>query len=48
MTFKIVFTIIAFFRLDIDQINNKTAFLYEFINYFVYIKILKSTKTEVN
>lgn len=32
MTFKVFFTIIAFFDLDIDQMDLKTAFLYRFID----------------
>lgn len=48
ITFRILFTIITFFDLDINQINIKTIFFYGFINQFIYIKILKGTKLEKN
>lgn len=48
MVFCIFFAIVAFYDLDIKQINIKTAFFYSFINQLVYIKILKETKTDTN
>ena len=48
MVFRVLFTIAAFYDLDINQINIKTAFLYDLINQLVYIKISKGTETNAN
>lgn len=48
MTFRVFFAIIAFFNLDIDQINIKTAFLYNLIDQLIYVEMSKSIETEVN
>lgn len=48
MAFRIFFTIVAFYNLDIDQIDVKTAFLYGLINQFVYIEISKKTEIKNN
>lgn len=42
-----LFIVIAFFDLDISQIDMKTAFFYNLINWLIYIKMQKKTETEV-
>lgn len=41
MVFRVFFAIAAFYDLDIDQIDVKTAFLYGDINQLLYIELLK-------
>lgn len=48
MAFCVFFALVAFYDLDIDQINVKTAFLYGFINQLIYIEIPKDTETDAN
>lgn len=48
MAFWVLFAITAFFDLDIDQINIKTAFLYGLIDQLVYVDIPNGFKTEAN
>lgn len=48
MTFQVLFAIIAFFDLDIKQMDDKIAFLYSFIDQLVYINILKKLEIETN
>ena len=48
MAFRILFAIAAFFDLDIEQINIKTAFLYGLINQLVYMEIPKGIESEDN
>lgn len=48
MAFRVFFAIATFFDLDIDQIDVKTAFLYNLINQLVYIEMSKGTKTKTN
>lgn len=48
MTFRVLFTIAAFFDLDINQMDVKTAFLYGLINQLVYIDISKVSKLKTN
>lgn len=48
MAYKVFFAIAAFFYLDIDQMNVKTAFLYRLINQLVYVDIPKGTKSASN
>lgn len=48
IAFGVFFAIVAFFDLNIDQIDVKTVFLYGFINQLIYIEILKSIKTKAN
>ena len=48
MAFRVFFAITAFFDLDIDQIDVKTAFLYGLIDQLVYVEIPKGTETEAN
>ena len=43
-----MFAVAAFFDLDIDQIDVKTAFLYGLIDLLVYVDIPKGSETEVN
>lgn len=46
MAFCVFFAIAAYFDLDINQIDVKTAFLYGFINQLIYVEIPKETKTK--
>lgn len=48
MIFQVLFAIVAFFNLDIDQMDIKTAFLYGLINQLVYINISKASEIEAN
>lgn len=48
IAFKVLFLITVYYNLDIDLINIKTAFFYDFINQLIYIKLLKNMETEVN
>lgn len=48
MAFRILFAIAAFFDLDINQMDVKTAFLYGSIDQLVDVHILKASKTEAN
>ena len=48
MAFRVFFVIAAFFNLDIDQIDVKTAFLYGLIDQLVYVGIPKGTETKAN
>lgn len=41
MTFRALFAIAAYYDLDINQIDEKTAFLYKLIDQLVYIQISK-------
>lgn len=47
MAFRILFTIVAFYNLDINQMDVKTPFLYNLIDQLIYVKMLKGTKTKV-
>ena len=46
MAFKTLFALAAFFDLDIDQMDVKTAFLYGLIDQLIYMEIPKGTETE--
>lgn len=46
--FQVLFVIATYFDLNIDQIDVKTAFLYEFINQLIFVEILKKTKIDAN
>lgn len=46
--FRVFFAIAAFFELDIDQMDVKTAFLYGLIDQLVYVEIPKGTESEAN
>lgn len=48
MAFQVLFAITAYYNLDIDQMDVKTAFLYGFIDQFIYVKIPKGSETKVN
>ena len=48
MAFRILFAIAAFYDLDIDQMDVKTAFLYGLIDQLVYVEIPKGTETDAN
>lgn len=48
MAFRVLFAIAAYFDLDIDQMDVKTAFLYGLIDQLIYIDIPKGTETETN
>lgn len=46
MAFRVFFAIAAYFDLDIDQMDVKTAFLYSFIDQLIYIKQPKGTESD--
>lgn len=48
MAFRILFAIIAYYNLDIDQIDIKIAFLYGIINQLVYVQIPKGSENSTN
>ena len=48
MAFRVLFAIPAFFDLDIDQIDVKTAFLYGLIDQLIYVEMPKKTETKAN
>ena len=48
IAFRIFFAVVAFYNLDIDQINVKIALLYSFIDQLVYVEILKRIETDAN
>ena len=48
MAFRVPFAIAAFYDLNIDQIDNETAFLYGLIDQLVYVEILNATESESN
>lgn len=48
MAFRVLFAIAAFFDLDIDQMDVKTAFLYGLIDQLVYVEIPKGTESATN
>lgn len=48
MAFRVLFAIAAFYDLDIDQMDVKTAFLYGLIDQLVYVEIPKGTESESN
>ena len=41
MVFRAFFAIAAFYDLDIEQMDIKTAFLYGIINQLLYVEVLK-------
>lgn len=45
---QILFAIVAFFDLDIKQIDIKIAFLYSLIDQLIYVDIPKRFETESN
>ncbi len=48
MAFRVLFAIAAYYDLDIDQIDIKTAFLYGLIDQLIYIEMPKRTETDTN
>ena len=48
MEFRVFFAIAAYYDLDIDQMDVKTAFLYGLIDQLIYVEIPKGTETEAN
>lgn len=46
MAFKVLFTVVAYYDLDIDQIDVKTAFLYGLTDQLVYIQVPKGSETQ--
>ncbi len=48
MAFRVLFAIAAYYDLDIDQIDVKTASLYGTIDPLVYVQILKASETTAN
>lgn len=48
MVFRVLFAIAAYYDLDIDQMDVKTAFLYRIINQLVYVQIPKGLKNSTN
>ena len=48
MTFRVLFAIAAYYNLNIDQMDVKTAFLYGLIDQLIYVEIPKETEIEAN
>lgn len=48
MAFSVLFVIEAYYNLDINEMDIKTAFLYRMINQLVYIQISKGLKSSAN
>lgn len=48
MAFRVLFAIVAYYDLDIDQLDMKMAFFYRLINSLVYVQIPKDSETTVN
>lgn len=48
MAFRVLFFIIAYYNLDIDQKDINMAFFYDLIDQLVYIQILKSSEDSTN
>lgn len=46
IAFKILFAFATFFKLNINHIDVKIAFLYGFIDQLIYMEIPKSIETE--
>lgn len=46
IAFQVLFAIAAYFDLNINQIDVKTAFFYELINQLIYINLPKDIKTK--
>ena len=45
MAFRVLFAIAAYYDLDIDQMDVKTAFLYGLIDQLIYVEMPKGTET---
>lgn len=48
MAFRVLFAIAAYYDLDIDQMDVKTAFLYGLIDQLVYVQIPKGSESSAN
>ncbi len=48
IAFKVLFPIAAYYDLDINQMDVKTAFLYRIINQLVYLQIRKGSEDATN
>ncbi len=48
MAFRALFAIAAYYSLEIDQMDVKTAFLYCFIDQLIFVEIPKRSETEAN
>lgn len=48
MAFRVLFAIVVYYDLDIDQIDIKIAFLYGMINQLIYRQILKGSESSAN
>lgn len=48
MAFRVLFTITAYYNLDIDYIDVKTAFLYNLIDQLIYVQISKGSEDRTN
>lgn len=48
MALRVLFAITAFFDLDIDQMDVKTAFLYGLIDQLIYVEIPKGSEDQTN
>ncbi len=46
MACRVFFAIAAFYDLDIDQMNVKTAFLYGLVDQLIYVEMPKRTETD--
>lgn len=47
IAFRVLFAIAAYYDLDIDRMDVKTAFLYRLIDQLIYVEFPKGTKTEI-
>ena len=48
IAFRVLFAIVVFYDLDIDQMDVKTAFLYSLIDLLIYVEMPRGTETDVN
>lgn len=48
MAFRILFTIAAYYEVDINQMDMKTAFFYGLINQLAYVQIPKGLESSAN
>ncbi len=48
MAFRVLFVFSAYYDLDIDQMDVRTAFLYRMINQLVHVQILKGSEDVTN
>lgn len=48
LAFRVLFAIAAFYDLDIDQMDVKTAFLYGLIDQLIYVEMPRGTEIDAN